>query len=257
MCVAFCDPSEKVGDVTWIVSLLLWFREHSGRELGGLRKIYVKSALVSDWLVNGKITPSSRPYANKRRGLNDCWPGVNQIVAYFKSWNFPTISSQHCNWFQDQIIFLFILWFFCSIFWWFRWNTTTCFWQPPPQPREWYKPLKNDVTLPVACVNLMNFLSSLNIKWSKNPSLWSLENQGTFSWSCSHECPVRIDRREYDWSLLQDEDEDEDSASVLEFAQPAEYVFEGGTDCLEAAASGRRGPSTRRKTTLSQRCCWS
>lgn len=60
----------------------------------------------------------------------------------------------------------------------------------------------------------------------------------------------------YDWSLLKDEDEDEDSASVLDFAQPAEYVFEGGTDCLEAAASGRRGPSTRRKTTLSQQCCW-
>lgn len=59
----------------------------------------------------------------------------------------------------------------------------------------------------------------------------------------------------YDWSLLKDENED--SASVLDFAQPAEYVFEGGIDCLEAAASGRRGPSTRRKTTLSQRCCWS
>lgn len=61
MCMAFCGPSEKVGDVTWIVSVLLWFRELPGREFGGLRKIYVKSALVSDWLVNGKITPSFPP----------------------------------------------------------------------------------------------------------------------------------------------------------------------------------------------------
>lgn len=49
--------------------------------------------------------------------------------------------------------------------------------------------------------------------------------------------------------------EDEDSASVLDFAQPAEHVFEGGPGGQEAGVRvSSRGPGTRRSPTLPRRC---